>query len=372
MRVLHILETAAGGLATYLEALLPHQVRSFGAGNVYVVCPKRHAHLLTTPGITLIPFEGEGRNLLSIARMRIQWACLVAGLKVDVVHLHSTFAGLIGRTMWWGRTRVIYCAHGWSFDMEVGFLKRYLYIFAERILSFVTDDIIVISNHDYSSAIRASLPPQKLSIIQNGLDDVSLGRAATGRNDTRQLVVLFVGRFDHQKGFDLFCDAAARISNRQVDFVAIGDYVVAGERRISIPPNVRCLGWKTRLETDTAIAEADVVVIPSRWEGFGLVALEAMRAGKPVIAAAVGGLKEIVIDGQTGYLIPPNSGVEIARALCSADRETLTKMGVFGRKRFLENFSSLRMAQSVESIYTRSCSIRKHRFRRLSQPASSD
>ncbi|MFX6269921.1 glycosyltransferase, partial [Acinetobacter baumannii] len=85
---------------------------------------------------------------------------------------------------------------------------------------------------------------------------------------------------------------------------------------------------------------ADVIVVPSRWEGFGLIAVEAMRAGLAVIASRVGGLAEVVEEGVTGFLVEPDKPEEIVNILRTVTREQLHEMGNAGREHFLNEFTS--------------------------------
>ncbi|MEO7221440.1 MAG: glycosyltransferase, partial [Devosia sp.] len=101
------------------------------------------------------------------------------------------------------------------------------------------------------------------------------------------------------------------------------------------------------------IAAADVVVVPSRWEGFGLVAIEAMREGKPVIAHDVGGLPEIVSDHETGLLFSPLDAATLAAVLGSLDKQQLRAMGKAARRRFEAHFTDRAMHTATDQIYRR-------------------
>ncbi|WP_369781564.1 glycosyltransferase [Pseudomonas sp. WC2401] len=89
--------------------------------------------------------------------------------------------------------------------------------------------------------------------------------------------------------------------------IIVGDYVLGDSEQLELPSNARHIGWLTAEDLQSLYLTADILIVPSRWEGFGLVAVEAMRAGLPVIASNVGGLAEVVEDNATGILIDPNS-----------------------------------------------------------------
>jgi glycosyltransferase involved in cell wall biosynthesis len=110
-------------------------------------------------------------------------------------------------------------------------------------------------------------------------------------------------------------------------------------------------GWLPPAEIEAFYRSADVVVVPSRWEGFGLIAVEAMRAELPVIASRVGGLPEIVVDGETGVLIPPADKGALVRALRDLSDEKLAAMGRAGRQRFLRYFTLDRVHRQIAELY---------------------
>jgi glycosyltransferase involved in cell wall biosynthesis len=98
------------------------------------------------------------------------------------------------------------------------------------------------------------------------------------------------------------------------------------------------------------LRRADALVHPARWEGFGLAVLEAMLAGLPVVASDVSSLPELVIDGETGLLVPPDDPPTLARALARALEER-DRLGAAGRERALREFSVARMADSTVALY---------------------
>jgi glycosyltransferase involved in cell wall biosynthesis len=163
--------------------------------------------------------------------------------------------------------------------------------------------------------------------------------------------VLFVGRLDTQKGFDTLLDAVEPIQDHVA--VRVIGKAVAGPattpRKRS--PQIEYLGWRSLSEVATEIAAADVVVVPSRWEGFGLVALEAMCGGCAVVASDVGGLREIVVDGETGYLVPPDRPERLMHALARHDRATWQAMGAAGRARYETMFTAQRMNAELAALY---------------------
>lgn len=182
----------------------------------------------------------------------------------------------------------------------------------------------------------------------------------------KPLRITFVGRFEPRKGFDLACDAFHRVLQHvtEVEIHLIGDALddrsrevitAAGTKALLSDSRVTFHGAVTRLELDRHYYESDVVVMPSRYESFGLVAIEAMAAGTPVIALAAGGLGEVVQDAHNGYLVPSDvtNGEAIAERLIALARDPLLlgRMKAAAREEFERRFTVEHMATAVEPVY---------------------
>lgn len=162
---------------------------------------------------------------------------------------------------------------------------------------------------------------------------------------------LFVGRLDRQKGVDVLLKAMRLLPDDAFAYVVAGGQVVSAEKSFNTPDNVVVTGWVSREQVQAYIQSAEVIVIPSRWEGFGLVALEAMRSSRPVIASKVGGLKDLVIDGCTGWLVEPGSPTALAAAMSSAMTADLIPMGKTARNLFIDSYTSPRLNQDLIVLY---------------------
>ena len=161
--------------------------------------------------------------------------------------------------------------------------------------------------------------------------------------------LLFVGRFDRQKGIDVLFNALTTLDDSFA--YVIGDSLHA--RVADLPANARCVGWKSGAELEAYYASADVVVMPSRWEGLPLVGLEAMRAGRAIIASEVGGLSELVDHGVTGLLIPPDDSEALAGAVRSLDDAALLQMGTHAAERFVNRWTGESSHAALAALYRR-------------------
>jgi glycosyltransferase involved in cell wall biosynthesis len=144
----------------------------------------------------------------------------------------------------------------------------------------------------------------------------------------------------------------ARLVDEPIHLHVVGEAVVSKDSKASFAqPNVSYYGWLPRARVFDLIAGADAVVVPSRWEGFGLIAIEAMRMGKPVIASDRGALPEIVANGVTGHVVRIDDTAHIVETLRSLTRPQLDRMGRAARTRFLDHFTAARMNQELVALY---------------------
>lgn len=355
MRVLHVAETARGGVGTYLEEIVPSQVRRYGAGNVRVVLPHGDLRLLPAiPGGTASPFRAiRGGRLGTTLSMAMLATRHIVGWQPDVVHLHSTFAGLLRPLLPLlpHTARVVYCAHGWAFDRDTGWCRRRAMQATELLLSTMADAVVSVSPHDDRRAANIGIAPDRCWLVTNGVADAP---RATPASDTAWpdgcLRVLFVGRLDRQKGADVLYAAMRKLGD-QAHAIVVGAPVVGRSRTGNAPANVHLAGWLSRPQINALYAAADVLVAPSRWEGLPLVALEAMRSGLPVVGSRIGGLEDVVTDGVCGRLFKPGDVDELVHLLEGIQGPQLAEMGRRGRARFLARFQSTRVVHELDCLY---------------------
>jgi len=214
-------------------------------------------------------------------------------------------------------------------------------------------------------SIKRGLPADKLVTIPNGVDCAAFQaprgavRTELGLAETTR-VVLFIGRLHWQKGPDVLVNAAARLVPlvRDVRFLFVG----AGPMETRLRENVaganlgsHVLFLGRRDDIPALLADADVLAVPSRWEGMPNALLESMAAGRPAVAARVGGCPELVVDGQTGLLVPPEDHAALAAALekVLVRKVFAEEMGTAARERAKSNFTIDAMVDRNEALYDR-------------------
>jgi glycosyltransferase involved in cell wall biosynthesis len=351
-KILHVCENIQGGIATYLNEVGPLQIAERGPGNVRFVIPARsRADLPDIPDECIVPIDYERRSARALSSYMLKVRRILADQRPGLVHAHSTFAGLATRLL---RARgvsdapLVYCAHGWSFLMDVSPLKRRAYAAIERRLARHTDAIVNISHYEHERALELGLPADKSHIVVNGIGPAPDVRPAALPQS--RINLLFSGRMDRQKGLDILLAAMERLGDRDVHLYVAGAAVLARATQRALP-NVTYLGWLARDALESYYAAADALVVPSRWEGFGLVATEAMRRSTAVIASDRGALPEIVVSGETGLIYSGDDPDRLASALRGPDKATLKRWGLAGRARQRALFSIDRVHSQLNEIY---------------------
>jgi glycosyltransferase involved in cell wall biosynthesis len=239
-----------------------------------------------------------------------------------------------------------------------------------------------------SSAVATTLrahygvPASKISVIHNGVDDAFLAEsshveAQPSADATTTKKVLTIARLDRAKGLDALLDAMALVirdyGDVELHVVGQGDLRTALEKQaheLGITAHVKFHGHCT--DVAASLLAADVFVLTSRSEGLGVAAIEAMAASRPVVASAVGGLPEVVIDGETGLLVSPRGVVHgapeldppaIAQAILRLLRDSALarSMGKAGRVRYQQSFAAPAFVRQHEILYSKEDSSRARR-----------
>jgi glycosyltransferase involved in cell wall biosynthesis len=248
--------------------------------------------------------------------------------RFDVVHTHSAKAGALGRIAAHEARipAVVHTFHGFPFHAFQSPLRRSAYIAAERRLGRITDRFVAVCSTMATDAVRLGIAPAgRVCVIPVSIADQSVAINASSRARARRLLgvpddvrlVGTVGRIDYQKAPGDFLQALTRL-DRGVHGVWIGD----GPMSADVAAQGRQLGLGSRLhlagereDVPALLPGLDVFVMTSLYEGLPCALVEAMQCGLPVVATAVNGVPEIVLDDVTGLLIPPARPQACAAAL---------------------------------------------------------
>lgn len=361
MKILHVTESIKGGIATHLSVLWQEHKMTDAVGEICFAIPvTQHGELPTVPAEAMRRLPDTRRNLSGLFKHAKATARLIACEKPDIVHAHSTFAGVAVRVLKYlglCPVPVCYCPHGWGFDRSLGPVHAIVYRTLERTLAPASQAILCISKHELRQARLVGVSRRRLYLAYNGLPAhcaAAERHAPADETTDTPLQIAFAGRMDRQKGFDVLL-AALESVQRPVHLTCIGAPVLHDQPPPKIAGNdrhtIRLTGWLTPQDVARELRRADVVVVPSRWEGFGLVAIEAMREGTPVVASRCGGLGELIVDGITGRLVPPGDVPALASAIGNLCREELQAWGIMSRSRFAAGFTADRMTSRIHDIY---------------------
>ena len=357
MRVLHVAEILPGGVSSYLSDLLPHQVDSLGAGQIAILGPHNQLdHIPEIVGLERFGFARSRRSLRSTAALFQRLRKVSRTFNPDIVHLHSSFAGLVGRLpgAFAGSPRpgIVYTAHGWAIDPSRPSKHHSLLVGVEKALASRCDVIINISEHESAFLGPFGFPREKLRYVLTGL---GAGHAQHGVDPhgvtDGPIRLLFAGRLDFQKAFDLLYPELLALPAGSIICRVAGSRTGDDERVYPSLANVTMLGWLSRTEVLRELMECDALIMPSRWEGMPISALEAMRAAKPVFASNRGPFPALLEDGIDGVLMDIDKPGFLAKALQGQTRETLARMGKAARARFEDRHRSETMAGKIEQIY---------------------
>ncbi len=373
MRVLHVMECTIGGTRRHITEVARGQ-NALGLDVHLAVSAERQPDFRDD----LAALRDEGVGVLELPMVRPVRPFLDAAhgralkrhlrdLRPDVVHAHSSKGGVLGRwaSLSTGIGRRVYSPHTFAFLHEASFgpAKRFVFRGIERWLGRRTDRLIAVSSSE-AETIRAArvVDPERIRLVPNGIDPAAYeGVAPADRAELRTPgdapAAALIGLVYEAKGQDLALEALRRPGceelhlwiagegSRRADFEAL-----AG--RLGVADRAHFLGW--RKDVPALLAACDFLVLPSRWEGMPYVVMEAMASRRPVVAARVDGVRDLVRDGETGFSCPVGDAGALASACARAialDRDERAAIGERGRALVAERFSVDAMVRGLVDVY---------------------
>jgi len=289
--------------------------------------------------------------------------------RYDLVHAHTCKAGFLGRlaARHCGVPSVLYSPHGTILQGYFGKTKTALFTTLDRVAARYTDRIICLTQHEIQQCLDAGIGRRhQYGFVYNGVDlaaygarkrDRSAARVALGLADDDRVCVT-VGRLVPVKGHRFLLEAVAR-AQAAVPGLKL---LCAGEGpedkellrladRLGLGQHIRFLGFRNDIAE--ILSACDVFVLPSLNEGLGLVLLEAMASGLPIVATRVGGVPEVVHEKVTGLLVPPRAAGALCDAVVSLFQrpEQMAQMGAKALARVQERFSIEAAVDKLERIY---------------------
>jgi glycosyltransferase involved in cell wall biosynthesis len=298
-------------------------------------------------------------------------ASLFKKVGAELVHTHSSKAGVIGRlaARRAGVPAIVHTVHGWSFNATQPVALQRFYAAIERRLARFTDRLVVVSSLNREKGLSLGIgDPARYQVIHSGIDIADYGQPVNPREQVRaelgygeeEFVVGAVACLKHQKAPLDFVKTAVIAIRREprLRFFIAGDgpmrqSVEKAIQDAGLEEKIHLLGW--RHDVVDLFHAMDVFLLTSLFEGLPRAVLQSMAAGTPVVATAVDGTPEVVLDGETGLLVPPGSPGEAAEAVLrvAADEEFAGALVFAASERLGEKFEIRSMVHELDDLYDR-------------------
>lgn len=332
-----------GGAQAYVGALVGALAPDYDV----TVAAHGHGPLVeaaSRAGVTFVPLRhvrrpiSPWRDTLAL----LELLALMRRVRPHVVHASSSKAGVLGRlAAWLARVPIrVFTVHGWAFSAASG-RSAVLYRWADRLARPLTTTTICVSEREREAGIAArTCNARTTTVIRNGID--VRGRPLA-RPEMEPARIVSVGRLQAPKDPLTLVRALAGLEGRAFGASLVGD----GPERSAVAFEIRRLGLVDAVELEgrrsdvpEILAASQVFVLASHSEGFPMAVLEAMAAGLPVVASRVGGLDELVGEGETGLLVRSGDPAELARVIARLldDPGLRSRMGAAGRARAERHF----------------------------------
>jgi len=285
---------------------------------------------------------------------------------IEIVHTHSSKAGILGRLA--ARLAkvevIIHTVHGWSFNDYQPRVERLFFIWLERLSARFSDKLVVVSYYDRQKGLDNHIGKEnKYSLIRYGVDYAEFNikdqniREELGINPN-DLAVGMIACFKPQKSPRDFIRLAFLTKRILPDarFLLVGDGALRKKiekliHKFNLEKQIILTGW--RRDIPRILSAIDVFVLTSLWEGLPISVLEAMATSKPVITTHTGGVAEIIIEGKSGFLVPPGDTNKMSEklAILLKDKNLRTQMGQNAKDSLDSNLTITNMIRSNENLY---------------------
>ena len=325
LRILHVIEASGSGTGRHVLDLTKGLVEC-GHETTIIYSPLR-AEVSFIEGLNRIRgaavkvFQMQMRqapSLYDLTALRGLSKIVLRCGPFNIIHGHSSKAGALVRLL---PTSVpgarIYTPHAFrTMDPDLRLGLKLFFGLAERLLSLRCNHIITGSKQEFCAGRALGIPKYKMSVVINGIEPPILPtrfevRANLGLHE-KDLVIGFVGRLEQQKAPDMAIRALYALGNKEAKLVMIG----TGSLKRKLQLLVDKLNLHTRVlfvgkrDGQTTMPAFDLLIVPSRYESMGYVFLEAMAANIPIVATPVGIARDVVFEGETGFIVENTDAVE--------------------------------------------------------------
>lgn len=347
MRILLVVRPCQGGMQSHVNTLVTGLTKL--GHRVYVVGSQRE---LEEKGASVFPIP-SATNPVRFLKSAHMLGSLIEELTPDIVHFHGALAALLGLAVSKSRRSAwIYTVHNFLASGATGFLRR------DDLLAKKMNAVIAVSKSLALALVDQGVPYKKITVVHNGID-LELFRPRPFKLPQMRPMFLSMGRLAPEKGYVCLLKAVAQVKTSgwpQIRLVIAGD----GPQRTQLENLVGRLGIGGEVlfvgyvqEPNELLQDAFALITPSVREGLGLVNIEAMATGLPVISTWTGGIPEVVVHGETGLLVPPGkpSALTEAMILLLENPKTAERLGLAATKRAHSHFSAAAMISATLQVY---------------------
>jgi glycosyltransferase involved in cell wall biosynthesis/ribosomal protein S18 acetylase RimI-like enzyme len=381
VRVLHIVgESRYGGVATIIFGLArvaraeSWQVDILTTDSVFQQAVKQH-------GFGLVDLDVIRRAIRPLWDLRglVRLIKFLRRGDYDIVHTHTSKGGFVGRlaARLAGVPSIVHTMHGFAIHEGSPALGRLIYSRLERLASRWCDRIVSVSEFHRDWAIRLGIcDPRHIVAIPNGITEPCRNPAVESAQLRRSLgilpgdlFILSAARLASDKGLDDLIRAAAMLppGSSPLRFAIAGD----GPSRVALECLARSLGVIGRVtflgfrhDVADLLAACDMVVLPSLREGLSIALLEAMAAGKPIVATSIGSQREVASHGEIACLVPPGDAQSLCQGILglAQDPERMTRLGANARAVYRDHYTEAGMLASYKQMYLGLRGITTHAY----------
>ena len=294
---------------------------------------------------------------------------LIKRIKPHIVHTHTSKAGVLGRVAAYlaGVPIIVHTPHGHVFHSYYGYIVTKMIVFVEIILSLITDKITALTDRERDEHLEQGIASiEKYIIIHSGVMlqqimntniDVETGKKKFDIPQNSNVIGV-IGRLVPIKGHKYLVSAAKRIIKEcdNTVFVFVGDGYLESilERQaesLGVRKNIIFAGWRS--DVIDVLGLFDILVLPSLNEGMGKVLIEGMALGKPIVASCVGGIIDLVKNGDNGILVPPRDSDALSEAILKLirNKKLAQKLGGNGKAKVYPEYDTSVMIRQIEDLY---------------------
>jgi glycosyltransferase involved in cell wall biosynthesis len=360
MRIVYLVTRAEpiGGAQVHVRDLATEMLRRGHAPTVVVGGGGAYAEDLRARGIPVI----SSRYLTAPIRPWLDLRAfqevkgIVRELNPVLLSAHGAKVGMLGRVV--ARSLglpLIVTVHGWACAPGTPPVQAFVSRSLERLIGRLANKVITVSEFDRVFGLQARLvAPGQVITVHNGMPDIAVALRADPRRSPPRLAM--IARFEPQKDHMTLFQALAGLRDRPWQLDLIGDGPLRGEmeivaEKLGIKNRIRFLGQLP--DVAPILAQAQLSLLISNWEGFPRSILESMRAGLPVIASAVGGVAESVRDQETGYVVPRGEVSLLKDRLAALldQPELRARLGSQARTRYEQQFTLEHLVAKTFAVY---------------------